>query len=272
MLKKLALVAGLLFIVLAVACGGSDKESTNNDGDNGKATAVATDSPQATKAATKQASKGSGVKSAFEPLSLLTGPVFSGQNFDALGTEAPDPELEALLLASGDLPSGYMSVISFGNTVDSEQGPMTMATRMFVGGSIQSAEVGEMVMTAAIAASPEALAEFDSGINELDGLTVDDLKDLMGSSDMMGVTFKEFEVLDAAGVGDAAFGMHMVMDMGELAGSEGGMGAYADGIGFDMFISRHGDILLMTMVMWPSAQPSSLDALALLKVMDSRVP
>ena len=278
MSKKLVIVAGVLLLFLTACGSGKDESSKPTAQDNGeKPTAVATAKAASTKAApTTEASSGDSLKAAFEPLSLLTGQMFGSSGADSGQVQQQaDPDLAALLLAESDLPSGYTNTGGdIGYSVDSPQGQMTMAMRMFTEGDPSAAEMGPIVMSAAIAMPASAFEDFDSSLDQVDQMSTSDLQDAMGATEALGIKFKDFSAKKVSDLGEGGMTMHMVMDMSGLIEGFGGtaedMGAFQNGLAFDMFAFKQGERLLMVMTMSPAGQESPVDTLALAKVMDSR--
>jgi hypothetical protein len=274
MSKRLVIVAGVLLLFLT-ACGSGKDESSKPtaEDDQGKPTAVA-----ATKAApTEEATSGDSLKAAFEPLSLLTGQMFGSSNADSGRVQQQaDPDLAALLLAESDLPSGYGSTGGdMGYSVDSPEGQMKMAMRMFVQGVPSANEMGPIVMSAAIAMPASAFADFDSSLDKVDQVSAQDLQNALGATEALGVKFTDFRANKVSDLGEGGMTVHMVMDMSGLIEAFGGtasqdMGALQNGLVFDMFAFKQGERLLIVLTMSPAGQDSGVDTLALAKVMDSR--
>lgn len=279
MSKKLVIVAGVLLLFLTACGSGKDESSKPTAQDNGeKPTAVATTKPASTKAApTEEATSDDSLKAAFEPLSLLTGQMFGSQSAgsEQVAQEA-DPDLATLLLSESDLPSGYTNTAGdIGYSVDSPEGQMEMALRMFMQGDPSAAEMGPIVMSGAISMPPSAFDDFDSSLDQLDQVSAQDLQDAMGATEALGITFKDFSAKKLSDLGEGGMSMHMVMDMsalleglGELGGE--GLGAFQSGFALDMYAFKQGDRLLLVLTMSPAGQDSGVDTLALAKVMDSR--
>ncbi|MGD0766069.1 MAG: hypothetical protein ABR978_07160 [Dehalococcoidia bacterium] len=276
--KKLVIVAGVLLLFLAACGSGKDESSKPTAQDNGqKPTAVASAEPASTNAApTTEASSGDSLKAAFEPLSLLTSQVLgSGSAGSGQVAQQADPDLAALLLVESDLPSGFTNTDGdIGYSVDSPQGQMTMAARMFTQGVPSAAEMGPIVMSAALAEPPSALADFSSSLDQVDQASAQDAQNAMGATEAMGITFKDFSAKKLSDLGEGGMTMHIVMDMSGLIAGFGGsaqdMGAFQNGIAFDMCAFKQGERLLMVMAVSPAGQESPVDALALAKLMESR--
>jgi len=277
MSKKLVIVAGVLLLFLTACGSGKDESSKPTAQDNGeKPTAVATTEAPTKAAPTTEATSGDSLKAAFEPLSLLTSQVLGSGSADSGQVAQPaDPDLAALLLVESDLPSGYSNTGGdIGYSVDSPEGQMTMAARMFTQGDPSAAEMGPIVMSAAIAMPPSALADFNSSLDQVDQASAQDAENAMGATEAMGITFKDFSAKKLSDLGEGGMTMHMVMDMSGLIAGFGGdaqdMGAFQNGIAFDMCAFKQGERLLMVMAVSPAGQESPVDALALARVMESR--
>ncbi len=273
MVKKALILAGLLLVALAVACGGSSKSSEKND--NSATTAATREAAPTSKAAPSAEATASGSSdSSFNPLSFLTGDLFGA---DALAAEAAvvgeaDPDLKAVLLTESDLPSDYQAAAGdMGFTMDMPDGQMKMAMRSLAQGG--SAESGPVVMSAAMTLPASELSKFNSQLDQLDQMSTVDLEQQMTGTSALGMAFKDFSV-KKTDIGDGGVSMHIVMDMSGLAQAFGGssdqLGAFQSGIAFDAYVFKHGDRVLMTMSMWPAGQDAPVDAEALAKKMDSR--
>lgn len=279
MSKKLVIVAGVLLLFLTACGSGKDESSKPTAQDNGeKPTAVAVTKEAPTKAAsTEEATSGDSLKAAFEPLSMLTGQMFGSSGADGGQVQQQaDPDLAALLLVESDLPSGYSDAAGdIGFSQDSPEGRMNMAMRMFMEGDPSAAEMGPIVMSAAIAMPSSAFADFDSSLDQVDQMSTSDLQEAMGATEALGITFKDFSAKKLSDLGEGGMSIHMVMDMSGLlegfgATAEEGLGAFQSGIAMDMYMFKQGDRLLMALIMSPAGQESPVDGLALARVMESR--
>ncbi|MGA2286122.1 MAG: hypothetical protein ABSG55_07635 [Dehalococcoidia bacterium] len=282
MFKKALILAGVIVTVVAVACGGSSKSSDNT----GKSATTAATSATTGKASptagnvapTAEATVGGSSDTSFNPLSFLTGDLFGTDALAAEGAVAGDasPDLKSVLLTESDLPSGFQAAAGdSGYTLDLPDGQLQAAIRTFAQGGVSadSGPSGPAVISAAMTMPASELSKFDSQLGQLDQMSASDLdKELAGAS-ALGVTVKDFS-LKQVDIGDGGASLHMVIDMSGLAEAFGGssdqLGAFQNGIAFDGYMFRHGQLLLMTMTMWPAGQDSAVDALALAKIMDSR--
>jgi hypothetical protein len=277
MARKLAFLLLPLLLLLA-ACnsgggnGGSPTEVADPPGSDAEATdddAVATD--EATPDDTDTSSGDDGDTDGDPFASLNPFDVLNSLDGSAtMGT--PDPTLAAALLTAGDLPGGFMDGGSFGMSMPTEGGTVDLAMSMFMSGDIDSGEFDAMVMSAVMALPPEALAELEGEDFALSDDDLDEIESMIGETDL-GVGIGDIAVLDAAGLGDGGFGMHMTMD---FAGLFGALGApeednpFADGISMDMFAFIDGDQMRMVIVMAPAGGSTGVDARDLAETMDAK--
>ena len=204
----------------------------------------------------------------------LFGSISPFQLLDTFGNAPPsenvDPELKSGLLTADDLPGDYQALGEFGSSVPSEYGPIEMAASIFTNGDMESqdlADMGGMVVSAAMNLPPEALAELGD-IGDLGNAALEDVR----SQEMEGF-LSELTALDASGLGDGGFGIRMVMDLGALAGLFGGAPEEElpfDGIAIEMYGFVEGEQLLMVMVMAPLGGAQGVDARDLAETMDAR--
>jgi hypothetical protein len=280
MFKKIVIAGGVL-VLFMTACGSGDKKEPSTEAEKTAAppTAAATVEKDATPAVepTRKADAGGAVKSAFQPLSLMGGPMFggggSGLSMEG-GSQEVAPELKAALLHEADLPPGFGNLGGdMGFAADTPEGHMEMAMNMFFRGDMVTGDSAEIVMSGAMTMPGSALAEFDSGIAEMEAMNLspEEIEELMGESGMQGIEFKEFRFLKASGLGESGVGLHMVMDMSSYAGGAGSdMGAFKDGMAMDVYMFKAGDRILMVVTMWPASDEPNVDALALAEIMDGR--
>jgi hypothetical protein len=284
MLKKLGIIFGVLVVVLAVACGGSDKGS-NSDKVQNDSTPVATKKALSTKSApTKEATADPSATDAansgdsagaLESLSFLTGGMFGGEQPSAQTGDA-DPKLASMLIADTDLPTTFASVggdVGFSTTMP--QGEAKMAMRTFSEGDPNASQMTPTIISGAMLMPPAALDEFDSQLAELDNVTTDDIQEAMGGASMFGIEFKELSV-DKISLGDGGIKMHMVMDMSAMVEGLGDLapeGAdFPTSLSFDIYVFKKGDVVLMAMTMLPPDSGTSVDIEDLAKIMESRAP
>ena len=199
---------------------------------------------------------------ALNPFSLLDGmsAVLSGQ-------DSFDPGSGAALLSAADVPGSFQEMGEFSFSTPSEFGEMDMAARMFGTGD-DSDDFGAMIMSVTMTLPPEAMGELD----ELMGLTEADFVDLQEASDGFGMEFADLQILNADGLGDSGFGMHMEIDFGALFSVFGTPedDSVPVGIAMDMYALAVRDQVLALMVMWPMGESPGVDALALAQIMVSR--
>lgn len=261
MLGKLALIL-LPLALLAAACGGGGSTDTSTKADPPTSISDDTDTDETVSADTDEGDAGaSDLLSTLNPLELL------GSIGDPGTSQDVDPALKQALLSADDLPSDFFSFGDFSFSMPTEYGDMDMAASMFMSGDFTGEEFGAMVMSAAVALPPEALDELGD-LSDLQELTEAGLAALEAEAD----GFADIELLDASGLGDGGFGMHMAMDFGSLVGA---FGASADetemaGIVMEMYGFFVGDQMLMVVVMWPIDQPPDVDALDLAERMEAK--
>jgi hypothetical protein len=289
MLRKLALFL-LPLAIFAAACG-SDEDTSPDGGDTPQPTATAAATEAATETASPPASEptaivintpnlsggyndgggssSAGLFGALNPLELLNG-------IDAgTATDGVSPELAAMLLNEGDLPSGFVPMGDFSMSIPTSQyGTMDMSMNMFASGDIMTTgELGSMVISAAILVPPEARDEMGIGsLDDLQDLSDEDLDDILNGASMFGVSFNDLHVLDGSGLGDGGAGIHMEMDFSGMADAFGGgmTEGMPAGLAFDMYMFFEGDYMQMVMVMSPTGVSSGVDARHLADVLDAR--
>lgn len=288
MFHRLAL-AIIPLALLAAACSGGDGTDDGVQRDVSQPTAAPTAAPTAEPPAAvgdtgdgSNGSAGEALFGALNPFDLVGG-------FDAAGGLAElgqdvDPSLSAALIRAGDLPSDYSALGDFTFSVPTEYGPMEMAASQFGTGDPTGADMGSMVMSAAVALPPEAMDELGD-LSELEDLTEEDLAE-MEDLEGMGMGLEGFQLLDTSGLGDGGAAFHMEIDLGAffdalIAGfgeefgdietdlSEEEM-QMPDGIGMDIYMFVRGERMLMLMVMWPLGEDPGVDARELADTMDDR--
>ncbi|MFQ5880683.1 MAG: hypothetical protein ACE5IZ_11005 [Dehalococcoidia bacterium] len=207
----------------------------------------------------------------FNPFTLL-GTVDGSQPSFPPTAQGVDDSLGAVLLEQGDLPPDFSLFGEFTFSTPSEFGAMEMVANMFVSGDAVGGDFGAMVMSAAIAVPEDAIDEFGD-FGDLGVLTQADLDEIAGATDALGFGFSDFHLLDASGLGDGGFGMHIEMDFSGLleafeAPEEDN--PFAGGIAMDMYGFLHGDRMSMVMVMWPVDGPPGVDSRALAETIDAK--
>ena len=285
MLKRLGIIFAMFVIVLAVACGGSDKDSSKSDKAGNDSTPVATKKASSTdsaptKEATEKPAATDAVDSgdsagALESLSFLTGGMFGGEQPSAQTGEA-DAQLASMLIADTDLPTTFASVGGdTGLTMTLPQGEAKMAMRTFSEGDPNMSEMTPTIVSAVMSMPPAALEEYDAQLAKLDEVSADDIKNAMGGASMFGIEFKELSV-DKISLGDGGISMHMVMDMSGLVEGLGDLAPegtdFPTSLSFDMYVFKKGDVVLMVMTMLPPDSGTSVDVESLAKIMESRAP
>lgn len=286
-MRKLAIALSLLAVFVVACTSGGDGADGRQDEANGQPapTAAAPASVAEPTAAPEPKAEPSededGVLAELlNPLSLLSGPVFSGAGpagLPAVAGEA-DPALKAALLTLEDLPSGY-DVLEPGEmsfSFETDEGSVSMAMSMFSLGDAVDAFPESMVISAVIAGSGELL---DQSLAELQRYTDSgdlerEIQETLGPGEsMFGIGFEDVRVLDTSGLGEGGVGLHMVMTMNlEEMGLPMPPDAdfLSEGLAFDMYVFGRGDHMLMLMAMWPGGGPAPVDAGALAELMDAR--
>jgi hypothetical protein len=273
--------------LLAACSSGKDTADEQGAGPaEPAATAVVEEPTAAPDVAIESESDGGLLGGALNPFNLLSlGSGAGSEGLPAVSGDA-DPALKAALLTSDDLPSGYSELMPGGMSfsMDTAEGAMDMAASIFAKGEMTDAFPEATVMSGVLAMSgdlmEESLAELErySDGDELER----EIQEAMGSGgSMLGISFEDVKLLDAAGLGEGGLGLHMVMSMDIEALAEG-FGAEMDepmppeadfmkeGIAFDMYVFVRGEHVLMTMVMWAGDGPAPVDGRDLAEVMDGR--
>ena len=235
----------------------------------------------ATNTTPSTASTGSGSASAvsqaldtFDPFSLVStlssiAPGGSGTS-GAISPQEGD-SLKALLLREEDLPAGFTAFGEMSFAIPADVGTGTMAANMFASGDLASADMmGAMVMSAAL--SGPGIAEGFCDIQGVPEISQAELDEVSAAFQALGISFSEFRLLDASGLGDGGVGFHMVMDFGGLVETFGAPddGTVPSSIAWDMYMFRAGERALMLMVMWPPDVSSGVDSRALAEALDAK--
>ena len=208
--------------------------------------------------------RGGDLFSSFNPFDLLAAAGGLSTSFGEV-----DPTLEAALIRQDDLPDGYVPFDVFTFTIPDDAGEIELVGRMFSTGDTESedlADMGSMVMSVVMALPPGSVDEL-ADIQNMEA----EFEQLQAEIGEMG--FGELKLLDASDLGDGGFGMHMSLDFGGLFGalmSPDEADTLDAGISMDMYLIPRGERVLMLMVMWPSSQPSGVDARSLAETMDER--
>jgi hypothetical protein len=206
----------------------------------------------------------------FDPLSLV-GALSSGEAptlGDPIAGSEVDGSLSDALIQEGDLPAGFQSAGEMSFSMPVEGATADMAMRMFASGDLESGDFGTMVMSAAIESAEMANAgDFDPS-----QLSEEDLAEATGAMSSLGINVTELRLLDASGLGEGGFGMHMQMDFAELFAGFGELTGAEDvptAMAFDMYAWVRGDRMYMVMVMSTSGD-FGVDGRALADTMDDR--
>ena len=284
---NLAFFAAVGAIALAVFLylgGAGVVQDSFGGGDDEPAAVSAERTPTATATRTAPsttASTGSGSASAvsqalntFDPFSLvstLSSIPSGGSGTSGASSPQEGDSLKALLLREEDLPAGFTAFGEMSFAIPADVGTGTMAANMFASGDLASADMmGAMVMSAAL--SGPDISEGFSELQGAPGISQAELDELSATFQALGISFSEFRLLDASGLGDGGMGFHMVMDFGGLVETFGAPddGAVPSSIAWDMYMFRAGERALMLMVMWPSDVSSGVDSRALAEALDAK--
>ena len=280
MLRKLAIVLGILVLFLTGCGGGDDAMPWEKNGDEPTAAATAEETAASNgdtepTAEPTQESESGDAESAVESLKTLSSSMFSGGSLNLSGEAVEvDPALTAALLTQEDVPSDFIGLgQDFNFASDSPEGKMEVSMRMFAQGDVMSGAAGSILVSAAMSIAPGSLDDFETALADLKGqdLTADDLKEMAGELGGEGVQITEFEMLKTSGLGDKSLGMHMVMDASAMAaeGTEG-LDAFKNGMAIDMYVFMKGERGYLLVNVLPADQPAGVDGLDLAKKMYSR--
>jgi hypothetical protein len=278
-MRKLAVVLSLLAVfVVACTSGGDGADERQNEANEQPPATVAAPANVAEPTA-EPSSEGGPLEGFLDPVSLLSGPLFSGAGpagLEAVTGEA-DPALKAALLSLDDLPPGYdvMEPGEMSFSFEMDEGSMSIAMSTFSQGDALDAFPESMVISAVMSGSGELL---DQSLGELRRYTDSgdlerEIEEALGLGGLFGIGFEDVRVLDASGLGDGGIGLHMVMTM-DMEGlgvpMPPGAGFLSEGLAFDMYVFWRGDHLLMLMSMWSGEAAAPVDAGALAELMDDR--
>ena len=239
----------------------NDSATTTAGADDGHDDVVIADSGSGPEVGSSSLDE-NGVFGALNPLSFI-----GGMSAVPLGQDSVDADLGAALLTAADVPGQFQEMGEFAFSMASEFGDTDMAARMFAT-SDDPDDFGAMIMSAVMTLPPEAMGELD----ELMGLTDADLAEMQDASADFGMEFGDLRVLEADGLGDGGFGMHMEIDFGALFSIFGAPedDSLPTGIAMDMYAFAAAENVLMVMVMWPTSESLGVDALDLAQIMASR--
>jgi hypothetical protein len=245
MKRILWLFLALLALLLA-ACGSGDDESTSElerDGLEGQAPPVAEShvdgdgdtvgeaiDATATPAATAEASAGD-LSDRLDEMTLDEDDVPRG--LSSMGNMTLDYDMETLGLAEAGSAKAHMT--------------------MFAGPGQQ-----EMVVSMVILLDDAEAVE--QALEQMDKVSADQLQDAFGMmGDFGGLEFQDVRVLDVSGLGEAAFGLAMKLDMAQLGAADMQM----------VFFGRD-SVMAMAMTMGMSGGAAA-DAVPLAEVMDAKI-
>ncbi len=266
MLRRISL-AFLPLAFLAAACIGGGSESATDE----RATPEPTSPPLASTSDTDTVDPGGAsdvLLNSLNPFQLL----------DRLGqqptSQQVDPSLEAALLDAVDLPADFVPLGQFALTMPGDIGPMEIAASQFVIGDLEG-DFDAMVMSAVMALPPEALSELGD-LSDLEAAAHAEFSQGIAEAEQMGLALGDFRLLDASGLGEGGFGMHMELDLGallgELATAFGAPEEEIPAAGFviEMYMFLRGDRVLMVVVMEPLGRSTNVDARELAETMDAK--
>ena len=266
MLRRISL-AFLPLVLLAAACIGGGSESATDE----RATLEPTSPPPASTSDPDTVDPGGAsdvLLNSLNPFQLL----------DSLGqqptSQQVDPSLEAALLDAVDLPADFVPLGQFTLSIPGDIGPIEMAASQFVIGDLEG-DFDAMVMSAVMALPPEALSELGD-LSDLEAAAQAELSQGIAEAEQLGLALGDFRLLDASGLGEGGFGMHMELDLGALLGDLAtAFGAPAEEIpaaGFviEMYMFLRGEQMLMVVVMEPLGRSTDVDARELAETMDAK--
>ena len=275
MFRHLSFIIMLSVPLFAAACGGGDSGGdVQLEAEDDTVSRIAPSDPADPPASLLDAD--SDVADAGETLFGTLDPFqfVSGVEGEAVPGDV-DPALKLALLDASDLPSEFVSFGDVALVTPSEFGDIETAASMFVGGDLLSGDFGAMIISAAIALPPEALDELGdlADLGELAGLTDADLQELMAGADQFGIEFRDLRALDAAGLGQGGFGLHIEMFFGglfEALAAPDTDNPFTDGIAMDIYMFVRGEHALMLMVMSPAGESPAVDVRDLAEIMDGK--
>ena len=275
-------VAAFVFLGGAGAISGfvGDDEPSRSTATVAEVTPTPTEAPPAlTPTPADDSATGSGdggaavtsVLNTFDPLSVV-GALSSGaapQLGEPIEGSQADGSLGEALLQQGDLPAGFETFGEMTFSMPVEGTTANMALNMFATGDMEGGDFGTLVMSGVIeSADMAALGDLDAT-----ELSEGDLAEVGEALSNVGIQVGDLRLLDASGLGEGGFGMHMEMDFSELfAGfqelipDESMPTAFA----WDMYAWAHGDRMYMLMVMWTPGAAGVVDARALADIVDGR--
>ena len=200
------------------------------------------------------------------------------QLLDSLGqqptSQQVDPSLEAALLDADDLPADFVPLGQFTLSIPGDVGPIEMTASQFVIGDLEG-DFDAMVMSAVMALPPEALRELGD-LSDLEAAAQAEFSQGIAEAEQFGLALGDFRLLDASGLGEGGFGMHMELDLGALLGElVTAFGAPeeeipAAGFVIEMYMFLRGDRMLMVVVMESLGRSTGVDARELAETMDAK--
>ena len=210
----------------------------------------------------------------FQPTMLLLSMLFGGgddassdtgsmsqEGLAAILSGEADPDLASALLSVSDLP-GYEAMIDETGSVDSADGPLSVALRLF--GPADDSDM-DAAMVSAIAIEIPSSAE--TGVEDLFKLlggSGDCVQTMAGAvePDPEGDVMTECRAFEVEGLGESAFGIHMFL---QTSGTD------FDGMSFDSYFFKRGSRAYAVHVNCMGTKACPLDALQLAKTVDERL-
>lgn len=250
MLRRLMLIA-LPLVLLAAACRGSDAQPAGPE-------AAVPLSPTA--AVTPDQAGESNIPTGPDPFSLLAG--------RTEGFDPADPVLAALLVKPEDLPEEFVQVGEYGTSASTEFGTVTAAFNMFSARSVKT-DASTSVVYSMVVTVPPGARSMTAGI--ADGMEPHELAEIREGLELMAIRVKDLRLLDLSGVGDGGYGIRIECD---YAGFLEGLGAESQGptttLVMDSYTFLRGDRLFRLIVIEDAASSTTVEARALVEIMDAR--
>ena len=263
------LVLGVIAVAAFLFLGGVGvvQDLTGGDDSAPRAANTTSDTPSDTDAAAGGGETVSAVLDTFDPFSLMS--TLGSQPGAAPSGGAGDDAQKAALLEESDLPAGYSSFGEMSFTLPVEGSSGTMAANMFARGDLAAGDFGAMVMSAALEGPPGALGDFGQMAN----LTEDDIAEMQAALGQFGMSFSDFRLLDASGLGEGGMGMHLAMDFGGMF-EQFGLPAEEtppfDAIVMEMYAFAKGERVYMVMVIWPDGADPGVSSRSLADALNAR--
>lgn len=283
MQSRLVAALTLVFMLAAVACGGSRSGPTPTPDSAGDTPVVESASPTTAPPATATAAKKTTRNSGSSVLPLIFNNAFSagsgGAGIDGTQLGSGDVSLKQYLLTAAELPAGYRPAGEFTARLPdgiSTQGGGDVAVGMAAKGDALNADRKSFSMLMSMAMRFDDL----QALADVLGQCPDErqLKDELagsGGGGLFGDLLKDVQVLDASGLGDGGCGLAMTMDLGGLAdlfGAGSGSGEVPSSITMRMYFFGRGRYAgaLIRMAAGESLR-DGVDERALAKIIDDKL-